>query len=113
MLNGDFVKRLETVYNVKRGAVFFGDAEPLRLIGGVGGFINSGFKLALDEFTNFFIDSGQDWNVFLHPGLVWDCWDLNRWEEVFMEVAPLRVTPCESFILNTHEMVHEHTFFQQ
>ena len=73
VLSSDFVKQLETVYDAECGAVFLDDAEPLRSIEGVGGFINSGFKFVLNEFTNFFVDSGWDWNVLLHPGLVQDC----------------------------------------
>ena len=113
VLNGDFVKWLETVYNAERGAIFLDNTKLSRSVGGVGGFINSSFKLALDEFTDFFVYSRQYRNVRLHPGLVQNCWDLDGWKEVFMEVALFGVTPRESFILDTHEMVHQRAFFWQ
>ena len=106
MLNGDFVKQLKTVNNAKRGAILLDDIEPPRSIGEVEGFVNSSFKLALDEFTDFFIYFRWDQNVLLCPGLVQNCWDFIGQKEVFTEVAPLWVTPHESFILDTHEMVH-------
>src|ERR1700688_2916232 len=113
VLNGDFVKRLEAVYDSERAAVFLDDAEPTRAVRGVGGLVDSGFKLALDELADFFVDPGRDRDVLLRPGLVQDCRYLDGREEVFAEVAPLWVAPRESFILYTHEMVHERAFFRQ
>ena len=113
VLNGDFVNRLETVYNAERGAIFLDNTKPLQSVGGVGGFINSGFKLALDEFTDFFVYFRRYRNVLLRLGFVQNCWDLDGQEEVFAEVALFGVTPRESFILNIHEMMHQHMFFWQ
>ena len=91
-------------------SVLLDDAEPVRTVGRVGGFVDPRVELDFDEATYFLIYSGWDGYVPLRPRLVWNGRDVDGREEVLPEVATLWITPGESGVLDAHETVHKRTF---
>ena len=78
-------------------------------VGQVGGLVYSHIELALDDAAYLFVDAGQDRDVLLSPGLMWDGRDFDGREEVLVEVTALLVAPSESEVLDAHKMVCEVT----
>ena len=65
------------MYNSERAVLLF-DAKPPRSIRGIGGLINAGSNLLLEEVDNFVEDACRDGNVLVDPGCVCDGGNFDR-----------------------------------
>ena len=96
MFYGDLVKGFEAVDNAECLAILLDYTKPAGSVGRVRRLIYSSINLLLNELAYFFVDAWQDWDVLLCSGLVWDCQDLDRGEEVFMKVASFEIVPSKT-----------------
>ena len=107
----DLIEGLEAVDDPEWFAILLDDAEPSGPVGWDEGFIHIHIQLALDDFANFVVYVWRNRDIALNPGLVWDCRDLYRWEEILAEVSTFLAGPSKTQLLYAYEVVEEFAFF--
>ena len=105
VLDCDGVEGFETVDWANGIGFFLHYAEPARAVRGVGALVYTGIHFCPNDFADLIIDTWGYRNVSLNPGGVCDDGDFDWREEVLAEVTTLGVVPCETFVLERHEMM--------
>ena len=99
------------MYDAKLAAAFLDDGEPTRSIGRVGRFVCARRDLVAHNANDVVVDARRYWHVSECPGDVSDDRHSNWREEIFAERSFLRFVPCESVLMDHHEIVHELALF--
>lgn len=92
-------------------SVFLENAKPSRAIRRVGGLVDSGVDLLLDDLTDLLVETWGNRDVTLDPRLVVDDCEFDGGEEVWSESSLLLVIPSESSVVLAHQLVDESEFW--
>jgi hypothetical protein len=93
------------VMNKVEGAVLLLHAEGTRVVGGVGGLIDTSSKLVLEDLDDVVEEAIGDGDVLVCPGNMLNGWDLDRREVVIAEATLLLLGPCKAEFVDFEDML--------
>ena len=95
----------------ERFAILFKHTEPVGVVGGRRGFVDTGLPLVLNDFRNFSKDTMRDRALLKHPRDMSDVGNLN-WGKIFwIEGTSFTVVPSEGRFVSAENPIGKFDFF--
>jgi hypothetical protein len=109
--DSDGVEGLEVMDDAEHSTLLL-HAEPSRVVGGIGAFVNACCKLVFEHLDNIVEDAQGDRDVLVCPRDVFYNGDLNQCKVVITEAAFLSLCPGKAKFIETQHVVEQLQLFR-